>query len=260
MSNEFLKPGIFDADFETRGAVNIGTIPLGRLSTLKEFQDTHQQIFFTPALPYAWFYENHIDFDPLFSDLPDKYIKNINKLSPLPADIVDGFYGNQAHWNRTLWTVHSDLWVPFCTHISNKGYFDTKHNMVILFSVGMCNAEDILAKLKGKQSGCISLAHIDVHTNEYSIVMSESLDSAVLSIAKIRPDRHLQTFADKFFKSDSGAVNDLVLKPRVELKVETPEICSVSDLSKAQRKRFIELTAYYRQIFDNRTEDPSAAS
>jgi len=74
-------------------SVNIDTIPVGKLSTLKEFQVNQQQVFFSPALPYVWFYENHIDFDPLFSELPEKYLKHIKKLSPLPLDVVDGFYG-----------------------------------------------------------------------------------------------------------------------------------------------------------------------
>jgi len=128
MSAEFLSPGISNTDFEVRDTINLPVIPVGNLSTLKEIQDKHQQVFFTPALPYAWFYENHIEFDPIFSELPEKFVKNIRKLSPLPADIVDGFYGNQAFWNRTLWTIPAELWVPFCKHIGGKGYFDTLHN------------------------------------------------------------------------------------------------------------------------------------
>jgi len=249
---QFLTPGISDSDFETRKGVELHTLPVGQLSTLKEFQDKHQQVFFTPAILYSWFYEHHIDFDPLFSDLPEKYTKHIRKLSLLPADIIDGFYGTQAYWNRTLWTIPSEIWVHFCKHIGGKGYFDTQQRLVVLFSMGMCNAEDVLAKLKGKQSGFISVAHIDLHTNEYSIVMSESLDTTNLSLAKMKPDPQIQAFASKFLATDSSAVNDLVIRPRSQVKIEPPEICSVSDLTKAQKRRFVELTEYYRQVFDKR--------
>ena len=252
MSSDFLEPGIISADSELVNSIQIDTIPVGKLSTLKEFQDTQQQVFFTPALPYAWFYENHIDFDPIFSELPEKLLKNIKKLSPLPGDIVDGFYGSQAYWNRTLWTIHSDLWLPFCQQIAGKGYFDTKQKLVVMFSVGMCNADDVLAKVKGKQTGFIPVAHIDIHTNQYSIVMSESLDTTTLSIAKIKPDPQLQAFAKKFLAEDSSAANDLAIRPKSKLKVETPEVCSVNDLTKAQRKRFMELSEYYREVFDQR--------
>ena len=245
-------PGISNTDFEVVNSVKLDTIPIGKLSTLKEFQENHQQIFFTPALPYVWFYENHIDFDPLFSELPEKYLKHIKKLSPLPLDTLDGFYGTQAYWNRTLWTIHADLWVPFCKQIGGKGYFDTKQQMVVMFSVGVCNAEDVLAKVKGRQSGFISVAHVDIHTNQYSIVMSESLDTTTLSVARLKPDPNIKAFAEKFLAEDSEATNDLVIKPRSPLKVEQPEVCAVGDLTKAQRKRFVELSEYYRQIFDNR--------
>ena len=255
MSTNFLTPGIVSTDFEVVNGISLETLAVGRLSTLKEFQDKYQQIFFTPALPYAWFYENHIDFDPLFSGLPEKYFRHIKKLSPLPLPIIDGFYGTQSHWNRTLWTIPADLWVPFCKQLAGKGYFDTKQKLVVLFSLGTCNGEDILAKLKGKQPEFITLAYIGIHTNLYSIVMSESLNTTTLSISKAPPDPRLKVFAEKFMKDDSSAANDLAIRPRERLKIETPEVCGVNDLTKAQRKRFVELSAYYRQVFDEKSAD-----
>ena len=257
MGTDFLPSGISNTrDFETRKSVELRTLPVGHLSTLKEFQDRHQQVLFSPAIPYAWFHENHIDFDPLFSDLPDKFVKNVCKLSPLPADIVDGFYGNQAFWNRTLWSVPTDIWVSFCEHIGGKGYFDTRQKLVVLFSVGLSNADDVLAHMKGKPSGFIPVAHIDLHTNQYSIVMSESLNTTVLSIAKVSPDRQLQMFAEKFADEDSSAADVLTHKPRGKLKVDLPEVCGINDLSKANKKRFIELSEYYKQVFDFRESKP----
>ena len=256
--SKFLQPGISNADFETVSSVSLDTISTGQLSTLKEFQEKQQQIFFTPALPYVWFYENHIDFDPLFSDLPEKYTKHVKKLSLLPANIVDGFYGNQAHWNRTLWTIPAELWLSFCKQLAGKGYFDTKQNLVVLFSLGVCNAEDVLARLKGKQAGFISVAYVGVHTNRYSIVMSESIGTTTLSVAKTPPDRQLKLFADKFMSQDSSAANNLAIKPRGKVEIAQPEFCSVNDLTKAQRKRFVELATYYRQLFDERTSTPDA--
>ena len=256
---EFLQPGITNADFEVRENISLQTVAIGQLSTLKEFQDKHQQVFFTPALPYVWFYENHMTYDPLFSDLPDKYTKYIRKLSLLPLDIVDGFYGNQLYWNKTLWTIHADLWESFCKLVGGKGYFDTKRRLVVLFGMGLCNVEDVLAKVKGRQSGFIPVAHIDIHTNEYSIVMSESVNTATLSLARTPPDRQLQNFAEKFFASDSAAVNDLAFKYRGERKIAETEICTLSDLSRAQKKKFIELKEYYAQVFDGREATPSAS-
>ena len=257
MATEFLTPGVTNGDFETRKDISLQTVAIGQLSTLKEFQDKHQQIFFTPALPYVWFYEKNITFDPLFSDLPDRYAKHIRKLSLLPLDIVDGFYGDQAYWNRTLWTIHADLWEPFCKLVGGKGYFDSKNKLVVLFGMGLCNAEDVLAKVKGRQSGFIPVAHIGLHTNKYSIVMSESVDALTLSLARTPPDRQLQNFAEKFFVSDSSAVNELAFKHRGKSDIAETEICSISDLSRAQKKKFIELKEYYEQVFDGREATPS---
>ena len=266
MSTNFLTPGITNADFETVSDVSLETIAIGRLSTLKEFQDAHQQVFFTPALPYAWFHENHITFDPIFSDIPEQYRKHIKKLSPLPAPIVDGFYGNQERWNNTLWTIPSELWVPFCRQIGGKGYFDTVQKLVVLFSMGVCNGEDVLARLKGKHAGFISVAYIGIHTNQYSIVMSESLHTTTLSVAKAKPDEQLKDFADKFLVEDSSVANKIIkpgphfgldasFRPRQAPKLEPPEVCGVNDLTRAQKKRFIELSEYYKMLFDDRSAD-----
>jgi hypothetical protein len=253
----FLPSGINNTqEFEVVKHIDVDTVSVGSLNSLKEFQDTHQQVFFTPAVPYAWFYELGVNFDPLFSDLPDRYRKHIKRFSPLPLPVADGFYGNQAFWNNTIWTMPAELWIPFCKQMGGKGYFDTEKKLVVLFSIGVCNAEDVLAKLKGRHPGLISLAYIGVHTNKYSIVMSETMESMTLAVAKIPPDPSLKAFVDKFMKEDSAAADDLVIKPRAPLKFEQPEICTERDLTRAQRKRFIELSEFYRQVFDDRRSDP----
>jgi hypothetical protein len=254
---QWQEPGVFSGDFETIKAIDLGTIPVGSLSTLKEFQDTHKQVLFTPAIPYAWAYEQHIGFDPVFSDLPARYHKLIRKLSLLPEIIVDGFYGNQAYWNKTLWTIPEEAWVAFCKHIGGKAFFDTKEKLVVFFSVGLCNGEDVLAKVKGKNPGFIPVAHIDVHTNKYSISMSESVNTTTLSLAKLVPDPQIKMFAERFLKEDSSIIMTVPSQARLGNKIKKPESVGLDALTAASKKRFLELSAYYRKLFDNRESQPS---
>lgn len=254
--NNFLPSGITSSDdFEVVKHIDVGTISTASLSTLKEFQETHQQVFFTPAIPYAWFYENDIDFDPLFSDLPERYRKHIKKLTTLPAPIIDGFYGNLSFWNQTVWVIPAELWIPFCERMGGKGFFDTEKKLVVLFSMGVCNAEDVLAKLKGKHPGLVSIAHIGLHTNKYSIVMGETVNTTTLAITKLPPDPCLVSFANKFMKEDSSAADSLALKPRTPSIISPPEIYTPKDLTRAQRRRYVELSELYRQIFDDRSPE-----
>jgi hypothetical protein len=86
--------------------------------------------------------------------------------------------------------------------------------------------------------------------------MSESLNTEALSIAKTPPDPNLKAFSDKFFKEDDSAVSNLAFGIKPAIKIEQPEIVGVKDLSRAQKQRFVELSAYYRQVFDERTSEP----
>ena len=256
---DFKDPGVFTADYETVKSVQLATLPVGKLDTLKDFQDKNQHIFFTPAIPYAWAYEQRINFDPLFSDIPEKYRKQIKQLSLLPADIVDGFYGNQAYWNRTLWTIPAEQWLAFCKHIGGKGFVDTDQKLVVFFSMGLCNAEDVLAKVKGKQPDWIQVAHIDVHTNLYSLVMTESINTTALSVVSLQPDPQIVNFASKFLKEDSDVVKLLPKEgKRKEAIIAPVEKATIDELTPAQRKRYIELRTYYKQIFDNRVSQPES--
>jgi len=254
---KFLTPGVVSAEFEIVKKYTPETIPVGKIDTLKDFQEKHQLIYFTPGIVYAWAHENQLDFDPLFSDLPDKYRKSINKLSLLPADIVDGFYGNQAFWNKTLWTIPSHLWVGFCQFVAGKAYFDTVRKNVAFFSLGLCQIEDILAKLKGKQqTGWITVAHIDAHFSDGSLVMSESIDTTMLSIARIKADPQIQAFAAKFFNADSSAVAELPRNNKQRQPVKEPVTAGFEDLTRSARKTFKELSKIYSTIIDNRESTP----